>query len=379
MVLREWAADEIAAVDDVRSALRRLSAAPVDAAAATLDDADWIALLGADAAELDELCALADAARREVIGADTLTFVVNRNLDTSVIWSLPDSGPTLEDLVAEARDLGATEICLQGAIPEDAPADGYLRIIERIHAAAPEIHLHAFRQPEIADAASRMGIGVGDFLARARAAGLGSVPGTAAQILDDDVRAHLSGGRLPSVADWVAGIEAAHVAGLFSTATLLYGHVETPAQVIAHLRLLNEIQDRTGGCTELIVMPMVPGYAPPHLARTATTTASMRETRAVHAVARLLTRGRFAHVQVAWSKLDADSVTAVLEGGVDDIGGLLIDGELMPEAGQEAGSVLGVEDLVDIAVRSGRELRQRTTGYQTPPDAALLRIPQARS
>lgn len=345
---------------------------------AALTDAEWIALLGADGAELDELCALADAARQAVTDPGTLTFVVNRNVDTAAVSGLPVSGvsgrPSLEDLVIEAVEAGATEICMQGPLPPDAPPDGYLRLVERITAAAP-VHLHAFRPPEVRDAASRMGLGIGEFLRRARAAGLGSVPGTAAQILDDEVRAVLAPPGVPfGRAGWIEVIEAAHAAGLFSTATLLYGHVETPAHQIAHLRLLCEIQSRTGGFSELILMPMVSDNTPAHCRGDAVATATRRETRAIHAVARLLTLGSFDHLQVAWTKLDAAVVDDVLRGGVDDIGGILLDGVLMPSAGPEAGRVLDVATLSGFAERAGRVPRQRTTGYRTPDTDRALRL-----
>ncbi|MFT4125777.1 MAG: FO synthase [Gordonia sp. (in: high G+C Gram-positive bacteria)] len=366
MVLRAWAADHRAPIPAVSAALARAAADP-----AALTDADAVTLLGADGDHLDRLCALADAARRERIGADTLTFVVNRNLDTGVVTALPATGDvSVADLVREAVAAGATEICLQGPLPADAPADGYLRVVDQI-AAAAEVHLHAFRAPEIADAAARMGIGIAEFLTRARAAGLGSVPGTAAQILDDEVRAALApGGAAPPVGAWVDVITAAHAAGLFSTATMVYGHVETPAHQVAHLRLLTRIQQRTQGFSELILMPMVASNTPPHLR--GRPTVSVRETRAVHAVARLLTLGHLDHLQVAWTKFDAATVDALLTGGVDDIGGLLLDGTLLPDAGAEAGRVLDPATLLGFADRAGRTLVQRTTSYARPPADRLL-------
>lgn len=371
MVLRSWAADTHAATSDVRSALRHVADDP----SAVADD-DWVALLGATGDELDELCSLADAARCTAVDPSSLTFVVNRNLDTGVVAALTEPGPSLEDLVAEAWRLGATEICMQGPVPPDLPGDTYLRLVQRIHAAAPHLHLHAFRPPEVADAARRMGVDVGEFLRLAKAAGLRSVPGTAGQVLDDEVRGHLSAGTVPPVADWIASIEAAHAAGLFSTATLLYGHVETAHHQVAHLRRLTEIQRRTRGFSELILMPLLPGNAPAHLRDAATATVTQRETRAVHAVARLLTLGAFDHLQVAWTKQDRDTVELLLAGGVDDLGGLLLDGELMPGAGQEAGRVLTIDDVVDLAARTGRVPRQRTTGYTDPPADRLLPLPQ---
>ncbi|MET9202733.1 FO synthase [Gordonia sp. NPDC003585] len=362
MVLRAWAEDIRAPIGDVRNALRRVRNDPSAAS-----DADWAELLGAAGDELDELCDLADAARVSAVGADALTFVVNRNFDTATVAALGRSGVTLEDLVTEAHDLGATEICMQGPLPAAAPADGYLRLVDTITATAPDLHLHAFRPAEVRDGAARMGIGLDEYLARLRDAGLGSVPGTAAQILDDDVRRALAGNApVLTVAEWVETIEAAHRAGMFSTATMLYGHVETPRQQVAHLRTLNGIAERTHGFHELILMPMLPVNAGPHLASIAVAAPGERETRAVHAVARLMTLGHIDHLQVAWTKLDAPVVDRLLRGGADDIGGLLLDGQLMPDAGPEAGRVLTAEGLTAIAERAGRTLRQRTTGYGEP-------------
>lgn len=376
MVLRAWASDRPAPVGTVRSALAVLRADPT-----SVTDAEWVALLGADGDELAELCALADAARTEVTDADVMTFVVNRNLDTAVVGVAHPAVP-IDALVAEAWELGATEICMQGALPVPGGGtvgsdDGYLRIIERFHTAAPGIHLHAFRPPEIRDGAARMGLDVPDFLRLASDAGLGSVPGTAAQILDDDVRAALHpAGRPAPVSEWVDTIRAAHQAGLFSTATLLYGHVETAEHVVAHLRLLNRIADETHGFRELIVMPLLPQNASPHLVDVATHSVTPRETRAVHAVARLMTVGHIDHLQVAWTKLDRDVVLDVLAGGADDIGGLLLDGELSPESGQEAGATLTVDDVVDIAAAVGRAPRQRRTDYGPPPEGRRIMLPQ---
>ncbi|UEA58400.1 FO synthase [Gordonia otitidis] len=374
MVLRAWASDRPAPGGSVRSALAALRTDRT-----SLTDADWAALLGADGDELTELCTLADVARREATEPDVMTFVVNRNLDTAVV-AAPQADVSIDDLVAEAWALGATEICMQGPLPrsrDDVDPDAYLSIIRRIRAAAPGMHLHAFRPPEIVDAASRMGIDVAEFLRRARDAGLGSVPGTAAQILDDEVRAALHPvGTPPPVSEWVDTIRAAHDAHLFSTATLLYGHVETAGHVVAHLRLLNRIADETGGFHELIVMPLLPQNAPPHLADVATAEVSRRETRAVHAVARLMTVGHIDHLQVAWTKLDRDVVLEVLSGGADDLGGLLLDGELSPESGQEAGRTLTVDDVIAIADAVGRVPRQRRTDYGDPPPGQRTVLPQ---
>ncbi|MCD2189341.1 FO synthase [Actinomycetospora soli] len=319
---------------------------------AGLPDDGYAALLGADGDELEELCALADTVRRRTVG-DDLTVVVNRNLDPGLVTK-PDH---LDALVDEAWSLGATEVCLQGPLPDEAGPDAAVELVGRITARAP-LHVHAFRPAEVEAAAVRRGSSPEAFLTAARAAGLGSVPGTAARILDDRIRALLSGGTDIPAARWTELVRTAHRVGLRSTATIVYGHVETPAQQVAHLRALAAIQDETHGFTELIAMPLVD--VPPGVdARGATP----RETRALHAVARLLLTGRIDHVQAAWPKLDRDTVSAVLRGGADDLGGLLLDGTLDPGAGPEAGRVLAVADVHDLAAALGRPVRQRTTLY----------------
>ncbi|PYE19465.1 FO synthase subunit 2 [Williamsia limnetica] len=340
--------------------LRSLVADP-----SSIDDRQWAVLLGAQGAELDELCALADSARRDVVG-DELTFVANRNLETGAVIG-SGSSASVEDLVAEAWELGATEICLQGPVPQSESADAYLGLVRRISATAPDMHLHAYRVPEVRDAANRLALTPREFLEAARDAGVGTVPGTAAQVLDDEVRGVLTPDGL-SVAEWVETITTAHGIGLRSTATMLYGHVETPAQQIAHLRLLVDIQRRTGGFTELILMPMLPENAPPHLRAQAVRGPSLDETRALHAVARLLTLGAIDHLQAAWTKLDEVALDAVLRGGADDVGGVLIDGRLRPDAGPESGRQLVPAQVAEIAGALGRTTRQRTTLYETAPD-----------
>jgi FO synthase len=350
----------------LRAALRRAERGPAE-----LDDAGYVALLGADGDDLDRLCRLADTVRAAAVG-DEITFVVNRNLDTAVVGT-PDPAATrlLDALVDEAWALGATEICLQGPLPPGAPDDGYLRLIRAIHARAPGIHLHAFRPAEIADGAARLGIGVREFLVAARDAGLGSVPGTAARILDDEIRAALLGRPDLPVARWIELITTAHEVGLGSTATMIYGHVETPADQVAHLRTLARIQDRTGGFSEFIAMPYLPEAAAPVRSRPVRPGPSARETRAVHAVARLLLAGRIDHVQVAWTKLAPPLVRQLLAGGADDAGGLLLDGTIDPGAGAEAGRTLRIGDVEALAAGLGRGVRQRTTRYTDPTPERL--------
>jgi len=345
--------------DRVRAWLRAASAGP-----ATLPDEGYAVLLGADGEVLDELCGLADALRRQAVG-DEISYVVNRNLDTATVAGRARAArERLSALVTEARQLGATEICLQG--PLGGADDGYLELIAAVRAAEPGIHLHAFRPAELLDGAARSGMPLAQFLDAARRAGLGSVPGTAARILDDGVRTRMMGRPDLPALRWAQVIEAAHRAGLRSSATMVFGHVETPAQQAAHLRLLAGIQDRTGGFTEFIAMPFVPAAAAvtaPGLAGAALPGPSWRQSRAVHAVARLMLHGRIGNIQAAWPKLGLDASVDLLRGGANDLGGLLLDGRLAPDAGAEAGLVLTMEDVGRVAQKLGRPLRQRTTGY----------------
>jgi 5-amino-6-(D-ribitylamino)uracil---L-tyrosine 4-hydroxyphenyl transferase len=340
----------------------------LDAAAAhpaSLPDEGYVALLGTDGAELEELCELADALRREAAG-DALTYVVNRNLDPAAVAGAdPGSRKRLAELVAEARALGATEICLQGPLPADSD-DDYLDLIAAIKESAPDIHLHGFRPAELLDGAARRGQPLAEFLVAARRAGLGSVPGTAARILDDDVRARMLGRPDVPVARWTEVIEAAHRAGLTSTSTMVFGHVESPAHQVAHLRHLAGIQDRTGGFTEFIAMPFVPAAAAvtaPGLVGTDVPGPPWRQSRALHAVARLMLHGRVANIQAAWPKYGLEPSVELLRGGANDIGGLLLDGQLAPDAGAEAGLALTRDDVTRVARELGRPLRRRTTTY----------------
>jgi FO synthase subunit 2 len=343
----------------VREWLRKATADP-----ASVPDEGYESLLGADGHELEELCLLADSMRHQAVG-DTLTYVVNRNLDTArVAGSDSESRERLAALVAEAHKLGATEICMQG--PLAGVDDDYLDLIAAIKASAPAMHLHALRPAELLDGAARRGLPLDEFLLAARQAGLDSVPGTAARILDDGVRARMMGGPDLPAAQWVEVIEAAHRAGLRSTSTMIFGHVETPAQQVAHLRLLSAIQDRTGGFSEFIAMPFVPAAATvtaPGLAAANLPGPTWRQSRAVHAVARLMLNGRIGNIQAAWPKYGLDASVEFLRGGANDLGGLLLDGRLAPAAGAEAGLVLTLADVERVARLLGRPLRQRTTGY----------------
>jgi FO synthase len=308
---------------------------------------------------------MADWLRLEAVG-DALTYVVNRNLDTAAVAGTdPASRERLRALVVEAGELGATEICMQGLLPTPED-DDYLDLIGAVKGAGAGIHLHAFRPPELLDGAARRGMALKTFLGAAKEAGLDSVPGTAARILDDDVRTRMRGAPDLPVCEWVNVIEAAHGAKLASSSTMIFGHIETPAQQVAHLRLLASIQNRTGGFTEFVPMPFLPGAADvmaPGLVSANIPGPSWRQVRAVHAVARLMLHGSISNIQAAWPKFGLDVCVGLLRGGANDLGGLLLDGRLAPNAGAEAGLVLTLDDVAWVAHRLRRPLVQRTTTY----------------
>jgi FO synthase len=329
----------------------------VRAEPAGVDDAGWVELLGADGADLEELAALADQVRRERVG-DAVTYAVNRNIDASL--GLPPE--RVAELAAEAVALGATEVCAQGVPPVEAGPEGYLDLARAIKQGGSGLHLHAFRPAELADGAARAGLPLADWLTALRAAGVDTVPGTGARILDDRIRALLTGGTDIPAERWVELVTAAHTAGLRSTATIVYGHVESARDQVRHLRALARVQDATGGFTELIPMPWLPSESPVPVpgARVAT----LRESRALHAVARLMLAGRIDHVQAAWTKLGMRGAQRVLAGGADDLGGVLLDGVIDPDAGPEQGRELTVADVTRLAAELDRPVRQRTTTYE---------------
>jgi CofH subfamily radical SAM domain protein len=336
----------------------------LEAATATpgaLSDEAYVALLGADGADLETLCELADTLRHERVG-DVITYAINRNLETAAV--VDDPG-LLADLLDEAWGLGATEICLQGPLPRTPPGAGYLELVAAICGQLPAVHLHAFRPAEVLDGAARLELTPREFLTQARAAGLGSVPGTGARILDDGIRAALSDGADIPAARWIELIGTAHAVGLASTATMIYGHIETPAQQVAHLRTLAEMPLADAGFSELILMPIQPAQVPAQLAARVRY-ADARETRALHAVARLMLTGRIDHLQAPWPKVGLELSRQLLRGGADDVGGILLDGTLAPAAGPEAGNSLSIGDVESLAAGLGRSVRQRTTLYGEP-------------
>lgn len=333
---------------------------------AGLSDDDYATLLLATGDDLDALAHLADLARRHTVG-DAVSLVVNRNLTTSWLGDRFE----LDDVAAIAADawgLGATELCVQGLLPVGRPATDYLEVARAVKAGAPGIHLHAFRPQDVDDLAVRGGLGLPAALDALREAGVDTMPGTGVKVLDEGIRARAAPGDLP-VPRWIEVVQAAHRAGFATSSVLVIGHVESAADRVAHLRRLAAIQDATGGFTEHVVMT-APATAfalgVPNDAALLPGRSIEDEVRATTAVARLLLTGRIPHLQAAWPRYGVELAGRLLRGGADDLGGTLLDGRVLPEAGMEHGRELPVAEAERLAHRMLRPFRLRTTAYSTP-------------
>ena len=330
----------------------------------SLADEDWVRLLSARDAELEAVTRAANDVRRYTVG-EAISVVVNRNLTTTGLRpSVSDGDPdrdtfTIAEVAEIARDaagLGASELCAQGIIPIEA--DAYLELARTVKDAAPTLHLHAFRPQDVWDFASRSGLSIDEAYRELRAAGVDTVPGTGVKVLDDGIRERVAATDLP-VDQWLTAIRAAHAAGLRSTSVLFYGHVESAADRVAHLRTLRDLQRETGGFTEFVPIPL-PGYGVPLVADRS----PIDEHRAMVAVSRLLLSGAISHIQVPWPRLDAASIPVLLRSGADDLGGTLLDGRVLPRTGVEHGRELPLSEAERIARHLLRPLRQRTTDYR---------------
>lgn len=345
----------------VKRLAERAASAPLD-----LGDDDWARLLRATGAELDELTAAADDARRYTVG-EPITLVQNRNLTSTGFRRAGRTGTGEFDLddaaeiARDAADLGATEICVQGALRPDEDPSGYLDLVRAVKRGAPGIHVHAYRPLDVRDLADRGGLGLDGALAAMREAGVDTVPGTGVKILSERVRALVAPGDL-EIERWVEGITAAHRAGFRSTSVLFYGHVETAEERIAHLRRLREIQAETHGFAEFVPIPLpgadvalVEGRSP------------IDEHRAMVAVSRLALSGSISHVQIPWTRVGREAAAVLLRSGGDDLGGTLSDGRVLPDTGIEQGLELPVTAAERIARSLMRPFRLRTTDYQVAP------------
>ena len=354
---------------------------------AALTAAQALALITADGSELDAVCALADDVRRDTVGGD-VTYVVNRNINfTNVCYTgcrfcafaqrRTDADAftlSLDEVAGRAReawDVGATEVCMQGGIDPPLPGTAYLDRARAVRGAAPGLHLHAYSPMEVVNGAARMAVSIAEFLLAAKEAGVDSLPGTAAEILDDDVRWVLTKGKLPT-AQWIEVVQTAHRLEIPTTSTMMYGHVDQPQHWVAHLQLLARLQGESGGFTEFVPLPFVHTSAPLYLAGIARPGPTVRDNRAVHAVARLVLHGRIDHVQCSWVKLGPAACVQVLAGGVDDLGGTLMEETISRMAGSQYGSRRSVEELEAMVRDAGRTPRQRTTTYGSVSPERLM-------
>ncbi|AZI57369.1 7,8-didemethyl-8-hydroxy-5-deazariboflavin synthase [Nakamurella antarctica] len=344
----------------------------------SLDGAEALALMTATGVDLEAVCSLADDVRKSVNG-DDVTYVVNRNINfTNVCYTGcrfcafaqrrndADAYTLSVDEVAEraevAWSLGATEVCMQGGIHPDWPGTAYFDLVRAIKARVPDIHVHAFSPMEVVNGATRADMSIREWLSEAKAAGLGSIPGTAAEILDDEVRWVLTKGKLPTKS-WVDVISTAHSLGIPSSSTMMYGHVDTAEHWVAHIALLRRLQAETGGFTEFVPLPFIHTNAPIYLAGLARAGATFEQSRAVHAVARLMLHGSIDNIQTSWVKLGPEGTATMLNGGVNDLGGTLMEETISRMAGSEFGSFQTVEQLRAITEPIGRRAIQRTTTY----------------
>ncbi len=327
---------------------------------------------------IEEMRVAADELRAELAG-ETATFVVNRNINFTNVCVVgcafcgfgqgkrsPDAYLVSEDdfvaRVNEAVEFGATEICMQGGIHPDYTLEHYGRWLALAKEVAPQIHLHAYSPMEVHFMCERSGKGPDEVFAYLIECGLGSTPGTAAEVLDDGVRQRISPNKLP-VARWVEIIEASHRAGLRSTSTVMFGHIEEPRELARHMRVIRELQERTGGITEFVPLSFIPFNT--LLGRTHGVEEISRDENLKHTAAFRLALGRtITNLQASWVKMGLDAATESLRWGVNDLGGTLMEENISRMAGSQHGVRLEPEQLVEAARRAGRAPAQRTTLYE---------------
>ena len=374
-VTRAWSAARVDAARldaDVRAALAKA------AEHRPITDAEALALFRAEGPALGALCRVADELRAEAVGPE-VTYVVNRNINFTNVCYVgcrfcafaqrevdPESYTlTLSDVADKAEEAwrrGATEICMQGGIHPDLPGTFYFDLIRAVKDRVPGIHLHAFSPMEVLNGATKLGVSFHEFLAEAKADGLDTIPGTAAEILDDDIRWTLTKGKLPADT-WEEIIRTAHGLGIRSSSTIMFGHVDAPPHWVAHIRRIASIQADTGGFTEFVPLPFVHRNAPIYLAGKARPGPSFDDDLRMHAVARILLDGVIHNVQVSWVKLGVEACQRILQSGANDFGGTLMEETISRMAGAEWGIEM-TPDRFDEAIREiGRVPAVRTTTY----------------
>lgn len=338
-----------------------------------------LALANANGPDLDALVSCADRLRRETVG-EAITYVVNRNINfTNVCFvgcsfcgfgkgpGAPDAySLSVDDVVHKARlawETGATEVCIQGGLPRDLDGFFYRDILRAIKRAIPAMHVHAFSPMEISYGVEKTGMPLRDYLQMMKDEGLDSIPGTAAEILDDRVRRELSPNKLP-VARWVEIISTAHELGIPTTSTMMYGHVEEPADWVRHILLLRSIQKRTGGFTEFVPLGFIHENTRLFKHGGARAGAGRSEHLRVHALSRVLLHGAIRNIQVSWVKLGFDASLACLQAGANDFSGTLMEENISKAAGATFGEYVAPHDFRHMIRSIGRIPAERTTTYK---------------
>ena len=350
---------------------------------ARLDETEIVRLFCARDADCQLVFTAADELRRATSG-ETVRYVVNRNINYTNIcyfrcrFCAFSKGKThealrgtpydlaLEEIVrraAEAWDRGATEVCLQGGIHPDYTGETYVQICRAIKAAVPGMHLHAFSPLEVTQGAATLGISVAAFLARLKEAGLGTLPGTAAEILDDEVRAVICPDKI-NTAQWLDVVSTAHRLGLRTTSTIMFGHMEHPRNWARHLLRLRDLQAETHGITEFVPLPFVHMEAPMYLRGQARKGPTLREAVLMHAVSRLALHPLITNIQTSWVKMGPDGVALCLSAGANDLGGTLMNESISRAAGTQHGQEFPPEAMEAVIMRLGRLPVQRDTLYR---------------
>ncbi|HEY9523370.1 MAG TPA: 5-amino-6-(D-ribitylamino)uracil--L-tyrosine 4-hydroxyphenyl transferase CofH, partial [Thermopolyspora sp.] len=343
---------------EIASALRSAERDP-----AGLSDQEALALINAEGAELDALCALADAIRHDTVG-DAVTYVVNRNINFTNVCikhcgfcafsrdHREEEGYLLpvEEVVRRAReaaDMGATEVCIQAGLPPKLDGRFYIDLTRAIKAALPDLHIHAFSPEEVLYGSVRSGLPIKEYLAELKDAGLGTLPGTSAEILDQEIRDVIARGRI-SVDQWVEVITTAHALGIRTTSTIMYGHVETPAHWVRHMALLRAIQKDTGGFTEFVPLSLIHSEAPMYQKRLVPGVragATGVEVVRMHALARVMLGAVIPNLQCSWVKEGPKLLQLLLDAGANDVGGTLINESISTSAGAAFGQLVGPTEL----------------------------------
>ncbi len=362
-----------------------------------LSEGEIVTLFDAEGDDLAAIIMQADRLRRQTAG-DTLSYAVNRNINYTNIClykcgfcafskgsTKAMRGPAYRlDMAevgrraAEAWDRGATEVCLQGGIHPDYDGNTYLDVLRTVRQAAPDIHIHAFSPLEVTHGARTLGLLLEDYLAQLKSAGLSTLPGTAAEILDPEIRDIICADKV-TANEWIEVMRVAHGIGLRSTATIMFGHVEQYRHWARHLLRIRALQEQTGGFTEFVPLPFVHMEAPIWRKGLARSGPSYRESVLMHAIARIVLHPVITNIQVSWVKMGPEGAAAILDAGANDMGGTLMDESITRAAGGVNGQEFGPAEMRALAASVGRPVRQRTTLYQDVPDRTATGFVAAQS